>query len=188
VLDKEKRLQVGDDGTYSGYVAPAPPKPKPYFPPQPPLPHMEGANLMAAPLGAARARGRQPMRAMDNVPSERPTSLERKFKAADMDRDGLVDLRDATDFVRYHQKADVDGDGLITEDEAVRYIKPLEERLAQTRAAFEQGLAQIGNDVAAQEAQIESCKQRLRALGIDPDKLDEGELGDVAKSRSCAVM
>jgi len=188
VLDKEKRLQVGDDGTYSGYVAPAPPKPKPYFPPQPPLPHMEGANLMAAPLGAARARGRQPMRAMDNVPSERPTSLERKFKAADMDRDGLVDLRDATDFVRYHQKADVDGDGLITEDEAVRYIKPLEERLAQTRAAFEQGLAQIGNDVAAQEAQIESCKQRLRALGIDPDNLDEGELGDVAKSRSCAVM
>ena len=189
IIDKEKRLQIGDDGTYSGYVAPAPPKPKSYFPPQPPLPHMEGGNLMVPP-----DRRRTPMRQMHNMPAgfASATSLERKFKAADLNNDGYVGLGEATDFVRYHLRADVDGDGLISQEEAVRYIQPLDERLAQTRTTHEQGLAQIGADLSTQQHKIGDLKRQLRELDIDPERLgDDSVLGSAVgdkKSTMCLLM
>ena len=109
VFDKERRLQIGDGGTYTGYVPPPPPPPPTYYPPQPPLPTFLGGNLLH-PL-----KTRVPMRPLssgygaNNVPSS--DALDRKFAAADIDGDGYVDASEAADFVRYHERADLDGDG-----------------------------------------------------------------------------
>ena len=180
VLNKERRLQIGDGGTYTGYVAPAPPKPKPYFPPQPPLPELDGGNLMVPP----NVRERQPMRALGMSSMQRGapgSELERKFLAADTDGDGFVTAAEAADFVRYHGRADEDGDGMISTEEMIRFIAPLQEQLTYDRTTHKQALEGMNVDISRQLEQIEQIRRELIELGVPLDDLKD-------KSRFCSVM
>ena len=172
VLDREKRLAFGEVSLYDQVTTSTaaakppppslPPPPPPQYPPQHPPPSQPQYQPQP-----------QPQPQPHQQPDRRgPSSLERKFAAADVDGDGKLTPQEALDYMNHHARLDTDGDGVIDLSELVNYLRPLEASVK--RAEIEQltAINELTEQRRMQLDQIAQLRQELEAIGVPAAPLD----------------
>ena len=100
-------------------------------------------------------------------------AIERMFRAADLDGDGLVSIDELQKFQRYYQAVDVDGDGQISTAELKRATLAMQQQGAEQRAAFEAQQAALQHQVASGAEDLRNLMAALqvaREQGVAPKR------------------